>query len=253
MNQRQNEIYQQLLVEGPLRVRVLAQRFSVSMETIRHDLDQLEQAGLIIKQHGKASLNQQASQLPTSIKVNEHALAKQQMGRQAIELIADHATLYLDPSSTSLAITRYLYLRKGLTIVTNGLAVAQAVSQSSHQLLLLGGMVLKKSHAATGVFTDHMLDRLNLDIAFNGADGLMGGASTYSIDEMAIKQKVMTKAKKNILLCDQSKWDKQAHFVYATFDEFDIFLTNSITESQRQLLNKRLVVIEAEKKPLYRS
>ena len=142
--QRREEIYQKILNENSVRIIDLAHQFQVSSETIRKDISILEQQQLISKKHGIAEINQDYNQLPLDIKIGENSQLKQNIAKKALDYIQDHSIVFLDPGSTTLALCKYLPLKKNLTIVTNSLAIAQMVSQTKHELLFLGGKLQKR-------------------------------------------------------------------------------------------------------------
>ena len=235
---RRDVIYQEILSKGSVKVNDLANLLQVSGETIRKDLNVMDEQGLISKIHGGAEIKNEYYQLPVDVKMSEHAYEKEILAQKAIQLIKDNSVVYLDPSTTCVKISRYLPLKKGLTIVTNSLAIAQAVMRTNHSLILIGGHVIKQSNAAIGSYANAIIDSLKIDMAFNGTDGFykVKGPSTFSAEEMEVKQHVIASSLVNVLLCDASKFSKSATYVYAKYKDFDILLTNDITEKDKEVV-----------------
>lgn len=179
---RRNQIFSYLKKNQRESVKELAQVFHVSTETIRKDLCVLERRGKIIKSHGYATHNEAYNELPIDVKVEENIDLKNRIAYQAVQIIPDYATIYMDPGSTTLSMVRYLPLKKGCTIVTPSLRIAQSLLPLRHEILLTGGLVQKKGSTTTGAFTLNNLDHVRIDIAFMGTDGFLHchGPTTFS-------------------------------------------------------------------------
>ena len=247
---RQNKIYQAILSKGRIYVSELSKNFHVSSETIRKDLDILEQQGLILKKHGYAEIMNDYFQLPLNVKITEHALAKQAIAKKALEYIKDNSMIFLDPGGTTLALAKYLPLKKGLTIVTNSLAIAQLVSDMKHDLIFTGGRLQKKGKAFVGAFTANNIDAIQIDTAFMGCDGFLNtdGPTTFSFEEVLIKQHVIKKASQKILLCDASKFEKTGTYTFASFKDYDVMITNPVSNKEKELVKdvKEVIYVNAD-------
>lgn len=235
---RQNEIYQKILSKGRVYVSELSDLFHVSSETIRKDLDTLDQQGLILKKHGYAEIMNDYFQLPLNVKITENTEQKQAIAKKALSYIKDNSIIFLDPGSTTLALAKYLPLKKGLTIVTNSFAIVQVVSDMKHDLIFVGGKLQKKGKSFVGSFTANNIDSIQIDTAFMGCDGFLNtdGPTTFSFEEVLIKQHVIKKASQRILLCDASKFEKSGTYTFANFSDYDILITNPVPEKAKDLV-----------------
>lgn len=245
---RREKMYRLILSRGTMRVQELADLLHVTTETVRKDLTKLEQQGSIIKNHGSAEIKNDYNQLPVNIKASEHPYEKEIIAQTAIHFVKDNTVVYLDPSSTCLKLAKYLPLRKGLTIVTNSLAIAQAVTSTNHDLIMIGGRLLKKSNATIGVFANNIIDALKIDVAFTGTDGFLNvnGPSTFSLEEMEIKQHILAHSERNILICDSSKFNKSAGYVFAKFQDYDVLITDQIHDEERTKVKGIKEIVTAE-------
>lgn len=233
---RQNEIYSQIISKGQVKVIDLSHQFQVSMETIRSDLSNMENQGLIKKIHGGAKLKEAYSEVAVEYKINENATDKQKIAKKALEYIHDGSTIFLDPGSTTLALAKYLPLKKDLLIVTNSLKIAQVITETKHELIFLGGKMLKKAKATSGSFTINHLDSIHIDCAFMGCDGFykMEGPTTFSFSEVEVKQHVLKNSDKKYLLADTSKFHKTGTYAFANFSDFDILFTTYLNNFERK-------------------
>ena len=82
--QRRNEIYRMIVSQGSVRVRELAEQLQVTTETIRKDLNSMDEQGIIIKNHGGAEIKNTYYQLPLDVKMSEHVYEKQLIARKSI-------------------------------------------------------------------------------------------------------------------------------------------------------------------------
>ena len=248
--QRRNEIYRIIVSKGSARVSELAEQLQVTTETIRKDLNSMDEQGIIIKNHGGAEIKNTYYQLPLDVKMSEHVYEKQLIARRALDFIQDNTVLFLDPGSTILYLAKYLRLRKGLTVVTNSLAIASMVSETTHQLMIAGGLLQKQGKAAIGGFTNSMIDAIHIDTAFMGCDGFLDsfGPATFSHEEMEVKQHVLRKAQQRILLCDSSKFRKSSSYTFAKWSDYDVLITDQITEQEQDMVKevRQLICVSDE-------
>lgn len=244
---RQNDIYSKILSDGQVKVVDLANLYHVSMETIRTDLATMANQGLIKKVHGGAKLNESYSEVSVEFKMTKNANEKQKIARKALEYIEDGSTIFLDPGSTTLALAKYLPLKKDLLVVTNSLKIAQVVSETKHDLIFLGGKMLKKAKSTTGAFTNNHLDALHIDCAFMGCDGFMNmeGPTTFAFEEMEVKQHVLKNSTKKYLLADPSKFHETGTYTFAKFSNFDILFTTHLNNYERRVVQDVQKVIMA--------
>lgn len=235
---RQSDIYSQILSNGEVKVVDLANVHHVSMETIRTDLSTLENQGLIKKIHGGATLKDSYSEVSIEYKMTENASDKQLIAKKALEYIQDGSTIFLDPGSTTLALAKYLPLKKDLLVITNSLKIAQLVAETNHDLIFLGGKMLKKAKATTGSFTNNHLDSLHIDTCFMGCDGFMNmdGPTTFAFEEMEVKQHVLRNSTNKYLLADISKFHKTGTYKFANFSDFDCIFTTFLNNYERRMV-----------------
>lgn len=243
---RRNEIYKIILSNTSATVSELASMLHVTTETIRKDLNVMDERGLIVKNHGGAEILNEYYQLPLDVKINEHAYEKQKIARAVLPFIKDNSIIFLDPGSTTLYIAKYLRLKKGLTVVTNSLAIAQIISETNHDLIIAGGKLQKRGKSTIGSFTNQIIDTIVIDTAIMGCDGFSDGPTTFSHEELEVKQHVLHRSSTNILVCDSSKYEKHSTYTFARCSDYDIFVTDSITEKQRDIIKGVKEIIVAQ-------
>ena len=140
---RQVEIRNILNDNGNCRVKELAEQLQVTPETLRKDLDELEEKGIVIRSHGFVRVIKQKKELPISIRNQENVDIKRRIMYRAIEEIHDGDIVYLDAGSTLLQGIDVLQKKKDLTIITNSLPMALKCNEMNFEVILVGGKLQK--------------------------------------------------------------------------------------------------------------
>lgn len=229
MNTRQTAILELLSTNGEVAVQVLAERFGVSVMTIRRDLIALEDSGDLTRTHGGAILSK-AGVIEFAFKEKERVQAaeKKAIGREAAALIQPGMTVTLDTGTTTLETARAMADCKNLTVLTSSLAIASLLySYVNIELVLLGGMVRKGNPDLSGWITEENLKRFRVDMAFLGADGAdPNGIYTTDVSIARVSQAIVAGAKETVLLLDHSKFDKTAFVQYAEWGQIQRLITD---------------------------
>lgn len=145
-DQRRAQILRLLAAHGTLRARALAAQLGVSAATLRADLEALEQTGALRRVHGGAVLPEREGWEP-GFRQRErlHLERKRRLAERAAELVEDGDTIVLDGSTTVYQMADFLRARRHLTVVTNGIPVAQRLAENPTNTVLLTGGVDRKS------------------------------------------------------------------------------------------------------------
>ena len=141
--QRRREAISALVLEqGAVTVGSLAERFDVSMQTIRRDVDALCEGDMLHRVHGRIELSEEFLNTPFDQRAGTNLMGKRAIGEAAAELIPDGSTVFISIGSTPLSVAQALRRRKGLTVITNNLSAAMALSEEvSNRIILPGGEV----------------------------------------------------------------------------------------------------------------
>jgi DeoR/GlpR family transcriptional regulator of sugar metabolism len=208
--ERRHTILSELDMEGKVQVHFLAERFGVTTETIRRDLDRLEKEGRLRKVYGGAVRVRSGAGEPTFVKRSQmHPLEKQAIGRLAASLIADGETVILDNGTTTLEIMRELKDRAHVTVITNSVPILNcALEQFQGKIIFAGGEVNAGYQAAVGITAHELLGQFKVNKAFISAGGLSlpDGITDYHLEEALISRKMMERAEESILVADHSKF-----------------------------------------------
>jgi DeoR/GlpR family transcriptional regulator of sugar metabolism len=227
--ERQQEILRLISSEGRAAVVDLSRRYNVSEVTIRADLQALASQGLIVRTHGGAVIVPQSPELSLNLRRQQQRVEKERIGAAAAEYVSDGDAIFLDTSSTALAIARHLKKRRELTILTNSLAVAQAVLDvNSVAVVMTGGVLRRETVSLIGLEGLGLLSKYNIKTGFFGAHGLSmpEGLTDVSIGEAEVKQEVVTMCRQAIAVIDATKWGRVGPASFAKVQDLHLIITD---------------------------
>ena len=230
MNSRDEAILEYLRANNRfVTVDQLSDALFCSGATIRRDLSNLEAGGLLRRVRGGAILIEgRTNDDPIDFRESKNVMQKQIIAGMAHAHIRDGMTLFMDSSSTSLALARRLDDFSNLRVITNGIKNANLLSDfHGITVMCAGGTIRPNSKSLVGTSTLDYLSRYNADIAFMSCRGfgVAGGATEASEDECQIKKVFMQNSKSSILLCDSSKKDQEYLCKLAPLTHFTHVLT----------------------------
>jgi len=208
VEQRQKYILEHLAAEGALAIADLVTALSVSRETVRRDLNQLADRGLLVLTHGGA-LAAERTEPHADVRAGVNAEGKRAIGMRAAELVPDGASVILDYGTTTRAVAQGLHAHRNLVIYTNDIAIALTLGRrNGNRVVLLGGDLLDHQDATHGWDTIEQLSRYHTDFAFIGIGGVTpdGGISEYSRGAAEMRSRMLTCATSPCVVADHSKF-----------------------------------------------
>lgn len=225
---RRQSITQALLQDGHISTTELANRYEVSMETIRKDLSYLEEMGIAVKAYGGAVVSSELSGQTFIQKSRENLTAKARIAKHALTYIHDGDVIILDSGSTVSALAGMLGSKKDLTVFTNSIQTVQILQTSAVRLYFTGGMLQSASGAVTGSWGLSALAGVHADAAFIGTSGFgrLDGPCVESIEEGEVKKAMIHAANRSFLLADASKFHKDAVMRFAPWQDFTRLITD---------------------------
>lgn len=212
-------------------VNKLCQKFGVSSATIRNDLRDLEDAGLLKRTHGGAISNNRANYEPNAYqKEVEHVSEKQAIARYALNYVREGDTIALDTGTTAFEFAKLLVDYENLTVVTNDLQIAAFLERNGKaDIIIAGGAVRRNFHCTADKKAIETLKDLNVDKTFLMANGvsLKRGLSTPNFDNANVKKVLAKMANEVFLLVDHTKFGITTFVRFAELDEIDTVITDS--------------------------
>lgn len=240
VEERKREILEYVTARLKASVGELCAKFGVSSATMRSDLRDLEQGGLLVRTHGGAMVKDKARFEPDAKeKVDRRSDEKRTIALLAIERIEDGDTIVLDTGSTTLELAALLGAKRDVTVLTNDLEIALRLEEHpSATVHLLGGTVRKRFHCTVGSRAEEHLEGLTVDKAFMGANAFSveKGASTPDLQTAGLKRLMLSISNKAYLLVDSSKLGKDSFANFAAPGEIDCIITDAIAEEDAKAL-----------------
>ncbi|PQP80811.1 DeoR/GlpR transcriptional regulator [Paenibacillus sp. PCH8] len=244
--ERYEKIVEWVDMQGSMRVTELSERCGVTEETIRRDLDKLEQAGRLRRSHGGAVSvrykEEGQSEIPYPERAVAHAEEKRRIAREAVKLVESGDRIALDASTTA------WYMAAGLpniplTVLTNSIKVAAELSNKEQiRVIATGGQLASKSLSFVGPLAERSLDAYHVDKVFLSCKGvhLTKGISESNELQALVKQKMIQIADEVILLADSSKFNIQAFTRVAEMDSVAKVITDlGVDEEQVSALTEQ--------------
>jgi DeoR/GlpR family transcriptional regulator of sugar metabolism len=227
--ERQEQIFDLLNQNGRASVSELSQLFKVSEVTVRADLQMLAAQNLIVRTHGGAVVAPRAPELSLVLRRDQMVQEKKRIGVAAGKFVANGDAIFLDASSTTLALARNLRNYRDLTILTNSLVVAQALLEAPGvTIVMTGGILQRDTVSLMGMEGLAILRKYNLKSGFFGAHGLSfpEGLTDVSADEAEVKREVVSMCRQVIALIDASKWGRVGPASFANPHDIHIIITD---------------------------
>lgn len=212
--ERRNLILEKLQDEKKVVVSELSQLYNVSEETIRRDLEKLEQDGYATKSYGGAVLNENVGiDLPLNIRSKKNVSAKQKMAEIAASFIHDGDHIILDASSTDVFIAKAIKNKQRLTVITNSIEIILELSEVPGWNVISTGGNLKEGYLALlGPQAEEAIRSYYVDKAFVSCKGLDYDHGIMDSLELftSVKKSIIASAAKAFLVLDSTKFDKTA-------------------------------------------
>lgn len=228
---RREELVRLVNQRGQLELKKLAKEFGVSEMTLRRDMAYLEEKGEIIRTRGGAiaagrftGLSEELFSSRSLTNVAKKAL----IAEKALPFAEPGRSIFIDSGTTTMLLAKalpdeYYY------IITAGPNIAlEAARTLKPNITLIGGNLNRNNLSASGVHSLDFIRDINIDIAFMAASGfgLDTGFMAGAFSECELKQAVIKKANRVIMLMDSSKAEKRMPFTFARLEDIDILVTD---------------------------
>lgn len=251
-DERQTRILEELRGTPHVRISTLADKFDVTTETIRRDLDALSAKGLVDRAYGGASARPMGVQPSAYERRAEHVEERSRIGAAAAALLDPGEVLMIDAGSTTAELAqRLIHAGLSLTIVTNCYQVATALVAGDTRVVVCPGEFDGREAAVFGTDTVDFLRRFHANKTFIGASGVAAdGFSDVNRSAVSIKRTMIERADEAWLLADHSKFDARLLEVVAPLGALTgIVCDREPTGALRSAIDRnglRLVVADKE-------
>lgn len=235
LSERLNEIVELARQTGRVTVEDLAERFSVTPQTIRKDLNDLCSRRLLARTHGGAILSSGIENLKYDARQLIASDEKTAIGQATAARIPDNASLFINIGTTTEAVARALLQHVGLMVITNNLNVAGLMRPYSQiEVVVAGGVVRSSDGGIVGETAVDFIRQFKVDYAVIGVSAIDhdGALLDYDYREVRVAQAIISNAREVILVGDTTKIERTAPVRIGHLSQVDIFVTDRLNDAR---------------------
>ncbi len=210
-------------------IKELSDKFEVSVFTIRRDVKELVNRGIITKNYGGVAIKErQNKSLSYSNRNTLNKSDKMQISKKAASMIQDNDVVFIDGGTTTAYIPSYIN-DNHVTVVTNNVFVMnQLLAKDNIDVIMLGGEIRKETNSTCGIVTIEQLKSINFDHAFISVTGITNTfqLTNYTAIDAELKKVAMENSKHNYVLVDHSKIGNASLVTFGHLKDVDGIITS---------------------------
>jgi DeoR family glycerol-3-phosphate regulon repressor len=233
LNPRQTEIVSLARGLGRVTVDSLVERFEVTPQTIRKDLNELCDLGVLQRFHGGAMFAAGVANVEYESRRNISSDAKRMIGERAAKLIPNNCSLFINIGTTTEEVAHALGNHQGLMVITNNLNVAQLLRRHGQIEVIVAGGVLRHSDGGiVGEAAVEFIRQFKVDFAVMGVSGIDtdGSLLDYDFREVSVSRAIMVSSRRSILVADAMKFSRSAPVRVGHIADVDFLVTDKPPE-----------------------
>jgi DeoR/GlpR family transcriptional regulator of sugar metabolism len=245
--ERQQVILEKLGTDKKVTLVDLGQILSVSYDSVRRDIIELEDKGLLKKVHGGAIANSYLSMKPSRGLgiVNTEFVT---IAKKALRLIENNKIILMDGGTTNFYIAEQIPKNLEVTIITNNPHLAMALSEHPKiEVILLGGTFYKRYQITLGSKTIQDLEHIQADVYFMGTNSISieSGLAIRHYEESILKQKMMEISRRTVTCVLEEKINRKENYKVCNFTDLDCLITslNPTDEILKPFKNKNVEIL----------
>lgn len=219
---------------GRLDVTSCSTELGVTVETIRRDLNDLEEKNLLRRVHGGAiPVEGSTFEFNLATRKEQFVEEKRRIAYGALEFITDAETLFWDEGYTPQLAAEVWQPTHKATVVTNALQTASILAAKKNvEVIFLGGRVRSITMATSDAWAIRQLSELVIDQAVIGTNGisLKNGCTTPSATVSATKTAAMKASHSSILLVLSNRFGSDSFVKFADVSDFTVAITDNDLE-----------------------
>lgn len=227
--QRQAEIVELAKSQGRVGVDALVAHFGVTAQTIRKDLNDICENGLLKRVHGGAIFPSGVQNMQYEARRQIAADEKDAIGAAAARLIPNNASLFINIGTTTEAVSQALLEHTGLMVITNNINVANRMRvYPNFEVVIAGGIVRGSDGGVVGEAAVDFIKQFKVDFAVIGTSAIDEDGALLDFDyrEVKVAQAIIANARHVILVSDSTKFDRTAPVRIAHLSQVDSFITD---------------------------
>ncbi len=215
-----------------MMVESLAGRFGVTLQTVRRDVRQLAEAGLLARFHGGVRMPSSTTE-NLAYRQRQHLLdeEKRRIARAVAGAVPNGCSLILNIGTTVEAVARELLRHDGLRVITNNLNVAAILSDNARcEVIVAGGVVRSRDRGIVGEATVDFIKQFKVDIGLIGISGIESDGTLRDFDyrEVKVARAIIEHSREVWLAADHSKFNRPAMVELGRLDQIDSLFTDSM-------------------------
>ncbi|XVH31381.1 HTH-type transcriptional regulator GlpR [Haloferacaceae archaeon DSL9] len=227
--ERKRRIVERVSETDGQSVGELATALGYSKATIRRDLRELAEKGLIERSHGGALPVATVGREQTyGQKEVQNLEAKRAIARRATGEVRDGDVVFFDAGTTTMQVAREVAADRSFLAVTNSPRLTIELGEADHDVMLTGGTLRQRTRALVGPTAEAFMERMHFDLLFLGTNGICADAelTTPNEDEARMKELMIERAARVVLVADHTKVDQRTFVTFATLSDIDCLVTD---------------------------
>jgi len=235
LSPRQTEIVKLARSAGRVAVDDLVTRFEVTPQTIRKDLNELCELGVLQRFHGGAMFAAGVANVGYESRRNISSEAKRMIGERTAQLIPNNCSLFINIGTTTEEVARALGDHQGLMVITNNLNVAQLLRGQPHiEVIVAGGVLRHSDGGVVGEAAVEFIRQFKVDFAVMGVSGIDtdGSLLDYDFREVSVSRAIMAASRRSILVADAMKFSRSAPVRIDHIADLDFLVTDQAPEAE---------------------
>lgn len=246
---RQEKIVAITKEKGYVTIDELANKFAVTPQTIRRDINALAEAEQIRRHHGGASYDSSTTNVAYATRQILQLSAKEQIAKRIAAEIPNNASLFINIGTTTETVARALLNHQGLQVITNNLNVAAILSgKEDFTVIIAGGTVRSRDGGVMGEATIDFISQFRVDygiIGISGIDPNDGSLLDYDYQEVRVAQSIIVNSRNVFLAADSAKFGRNAVVRLGNITQVDrLFTEEQPPEPILELMKEHQVRLE---------
>ena len=231
---RQQKTLELVRERGYISIEELAQYFDVTPQTIRRDINQLADEGLLRRYHGGAAHDSSVENTEYTMRVGYMLEEKLRIAEAVAAAVPDHASLFINIGTTTESIAHALLNHTGLKIITNNLNVAKILSTKEDFEVLIASGRVRPDGGVIGQATADFFKQFKVDYALIGISGIDedGTLLDFDFQEVCVSQEILSSARQVFLAADSSKFGRNAMIRLGSLKQVDSIFTDQQPNEQ---------------------
>ena len=229
--EREDEIMSLLSDSEYATVEYLAKKMNISPSSIRRDLKNLEERGLVVRSYGGVKpVRPGGKHIPFSLRSHANSTQKKKIAKAALGLVNAGDVVLLDGSTSAYFVAELLATVSGVTVITNNIDALSCLSGYDVKTYCTGGVISPENKSVlVGGYTRDFLQQIHADVAFFSVQAVCPDGNFYDCyaEEVAVRNVMLVNARRRVLLCDGSKLENTSTFYQAHTDDIEHVISDT--------------------------